>query len=422
MSNTNTGRPNPRMATASSHAGEGLSSRFSQNAAPQGVQFFSCISPHLCGCSKGGHSKERILHERIFHSTKYTRCACTSLEVPVCLWCQRLTTRTLQLRIECNKSSIKSSFADDKHLKKLKQSELTNEGKSKAKLWRKTLHSSLNFRKGRSGFCSSGAWLPVPLVIGRESPVCPPRFFLAFETFQKCFCVLSFASKNLRKLSAFVLVLPLWFHWFHFTVSFHDASKKHSSCVFFQVVTCVLQIMQFDTICVNSVHVSSKHVSTRPAHASQTPPPSLRHLAAAPPVAIKPTVDFVVPGHKIQKNFVFFQHFSMCNMSHSLKQDRKCTAPQSDEKPTAPWQISAMPSVAKPCRNAFLIQIWKEKVSLSDSWDSHSHLPIFAFAVDSAVCFEAASDSLMGSLSVFVAVLCHLVSHPWSTALCCVAF
>lgn len=87
----------------------------------------------------------------------------TSLEVPLCLWCQHLTTRTLQE----SRSSIKSSFAD-KDLKKLKQIEeqfTTPERKSKAKFWRKTLHSSLNFRKGRSGFCSSGSWLPVPEVV-----------------------------------------------------------------------------------------------------------------------------------------------------------------------------------------------------------------------------------------------------------------
>ena len=97
----------------------------------------------------------------------------TSLEVPLCLWCQHLTTRTLQE----SRSSIKSSFAD-KDLKKLKQiEELTKpERKSKAKLWRKTLHSSLNFRKGRSG----GSWLPVPEVValGVKAP-CPRGFLLS---------------------------------------------------------------------------------------------------------------------------------------------------------------------------------------------------------------------------------------------------
>ena len=108
--------------------------------------------------------------------------------------------------------------------------------------------------------------------------------------FQKCFCVLSFASKKPSKTqyvwcSGASTLISL--------ISLHSFLPRHVQETF---LLCVLPschmcatIIQFDTntICVNSVHVSSKHVLTRPAHASQTPPPSLRHLAAAPPVAIK---------------------------------------------------------------------------------------------------------------------------------------
>lgn len=151
--------------------------------------------------------------------------------------------------------------------------------------------------------------------IGCESPVCPRGFLMLSKRsrrFQKCFCVLSFASKKPSKTqyvwcSGASTLISL--------ISLHSFLPRHVQETF---LLCVLPschmcatIIQFDTntICVNSVHVSSKHVLTRPAHASQTPPPSLRHLAAAPPVAIKPQWTSLCQEIKSRKTPCYFNMF-----------------------------------------------------------------------------------------------------------------
>lgn len=147
------------MATASSHTGEGLSLRFSHHRHNGQLSFFPAYLRTLVDAARADTRKNESCTKESF-TAQNTRCI-SHLRI--------YEPRGAALPLM--PTPDKSSFAD-KDLKKLKQIEeqLTKpERKSKAKFWRKTLHSSLNFRKGRSG----GSWLPVP-----EVPVCPRGFLM----------------------------------------------------------------------------------------------------------------------------------------------------------------------------------------------------------------------------------------------------
>ncbi len=208
----------PRMATASSHAGEGLVVgivAFSQTQHHQAEwKLKTHISAYFCTFVDAARADTR--------KNESSRCR------------SALDANTWQ-RERANESSIKLIFDDD--LKKSNQSEqLTKpERKSKAKLdiplW--TLEKSLwllfIWLAASCSHCDA-----------RERLVCPRGFFLLSKRSKSVFVFYALRRKSLRKLSVFgVLVLPLWFH---FAVSFHDASKKHSFCVFQIVTSCVLQL------------------------------------------------------------------------------------------------------------------------------------------------------------------------------------
>ena len=134
------------------------------------------------------------------------------------------------------------------------------------------------------------------------------RFFLAFETFHECFCVLSFASKKPSKTqyvwcSGASTLISL--------ISLHSFLPRHVQETF---LLCVLPschmcatIIQFDTntICVNSSR--QFQACSNQACACLTDS-SAKSSAPCSSTACsnQTTVDFVVPKHKIQKNSVFF--------------------------------------------------------------------------------------------------------------------